>query len=104
MAVNGLRDQDRLDKDSNFVVWKARILSILDRYRIKHFALKTIVIKVDPAENEKYKEAMARVKCIILDGVKDHMVPHIAEKGTANEVGCLEEVVPAYFHAVEYVT
>ena len=60
MAVNGLRDQDRLDGASNFVVWKARILSILDRYRIKHFALKTIAILVDPAKNEKYEEAMAK--------------------------------------------
>jgi len=86
MAVNGLRDKDRLDGASNFVVWKARILSILDRYCIKHFALKTIVILVDPAENEKYEEAMARAKCIILDGVKDHVVLHIAEKDTKNEM------------------
>eukprot|EP00253_Pinus_taeda_P028620 PITA_28620 len=27
---------------------------------------------------------MARAKSIILDGVKDHVVPHIAEKDTAN--------------------
>ena len=86
MAVNGLRDHDRLDRKSNFVVWKARILSILDRYRIKDFALKTIAIPVDPAENEKYEEAMARAKCIILDGVKDHVVPHIVEKDTTNEM------------------
>jgi hypothetical protein len=46
MAVNGLRDQDRLDGASNFVVWKARILSILDMDRIKHFALKMIAIPV----------------------------------------------------------
>jgi hypothetical protein len=29
---------------------------------------------------------MARAKCIILDGVKDHVVPHIAKKETANEM------------------
>lgn len=84
MALNGIRDQDRLYRASNFVVWKARILSILDRHRLKHFALKTIGIPVDPAENEKYEEAMARAKCIILVGVKDHVVPHIAEKDMAN--------------------
>ena len=61
-------------------------MSILERYRTKHFALKTIVILVDPAENEKYEEAMARAKCIILDGVKDHVVPHIAEKETVFEM------------------
>ena len=49
MAVNGVRDQDRLDGASNFIVWKARILSVLDR-------------------------------------VKDHVVPHIAEKDTTNEM------------------
>ena len=29
---------------------------------------------------------MARAKSIILDGVKDHVVPHIAEKDTKNEM------------------
>ena len=62
MAMNGLRDQDRLDEASNFVVWKAKILSILDRYRIKAFALRTMAIPVDLAANEKYEEAMAKGK------------------------------------------
>jgi len=30
MAVNGLRGQDRLDGASNFVIWKAKILTVLD--------------------------------------------------------------------------
>ena len=86
MVVNGLRDQDRLDGASNFIVWKAKILSILDSNRLKDFALKTIAIPVDPTENNKYEEAMARTKSIILDRVKDHVVPHIAEKDTTNEM------------------
>lgn len=84
--MNGLRDQDRLDGASNFVVWKARILSILDRHYIKAFALRTMAIPVDSADNEKYKEVMAIAKCIILDGVKDHLVQHIAEKETTKEM------------------
>ena len=85
MAVNALRNQDRLNEASNFVVWKAMILSILDRYRIKAFALRVVTLPVDPTENEKY-EAMAKAKCIILDGIKDYVVQHIAEKNTANEM------------------
>jgi len=81
MVVNALRYQNRLDGASNFVVWKAKILPILDRYRIRHFSLKTIAIPLDSTENENYEEVMARAKCIILDGVKDRVVPHIAEKG-----------------------
>jgi len=82
MAVNALRDQDRLDGASNFVIWKARILAVLDRHRIKDFSLRIVPISVDPVENEKYEDAMARAKRMILDGVKDHVIPHIAEKNT----------------------
>ena len=87
MAVNGVRDQDRLDGASNFVVWKAKILSVLDRNRLKQFSLRTIVVPIDPAHNDRYEDAMARAKSIILDGVKDHVVPHIVEKEMENEMG-----------------
>jgi len=86
MAVNGLRDRDRLDGASNFVSWKARILAVLDRHCIKDFALRVVAIPVDLAENEKYEDAMVRAKCMILDGVKYHVIPHIAEKNTAKEM------------------
>ena len=71
---------------SNFVIWKARILSILDRHRIKASALRTVAIPIDPTDNEKYEDAMAKAKCIILDGVKNHVVQHIAEKNTTKEM------------------
>ena len=48
--------------------------------------MRTIAIPVDPVDNDKYEEAMARAKSIILDGVKDHVIPHITEKETANEM------------------
>lgn len=86
MAMNRMRDQDRLDGASNFFIWKAKILSFLDRHRIKGFALRTVAIPVDLADNEKYEDAMAKAKCIILGVVKDRVVPHIAEKNTAKEM------------------
>ena len=86
MVVNGLRDQDRLDGASNFVVWKARILSILDKHCIKGFTLRVMAIPVDLVANEKYEKPMPKAKCIILDGVKDHVVQHIVEKETTKEM------------------
>eukprot|EP00253_Pinus_taeda_P026687 PITA_26687 len=72
MVVNGLRDQDKLDGASNFVIWKARILAVLDKNRIKDYALKTGVVSVDVDPLKKYEEAQEKVKFMILDGVKDH--------------------------------
>jgi len=78
-----------LDGASNFVIWKARILAVLDRHRIKDFALRTMAIPVDPTENEKYEDAMAREKCMILDGVKDHVIPHILKRTQQRRCGML---------------
>jgi len=54
MVVNGLRDHERLVGASNFVIWKARIVVILNKHRIKDYALRTIAVPVDPNANEKY--------------------------------------------------
>ena len=59
---------------------------MLDRNCVKNFTLKVIVVPVDPNDKDKYEEAMVRAKCIILDRVKDHVVPHIAEKETTFEM------------------
>ena len=48
--------------------------------------MKVIAIPIDPYDNDKYKEAMARTKSIILNEVKDHLLPHIAEKETTFEM------------------
>lgn len=48
--------------------------------------MRTIAVPIDPVDNDKYEDAMVRAKSIILDGVKDHVVPHIVEKNTENEM------------------
>lgn len=59
-------------------------MSILDRNRLKHFPFNMIVILIDSIKNENYQDAMERAKSIILNGVKNHVVPHIGEKDTEN--------------------
>ena len=41
-----------------------------------------IAIRVDLVDIDRYEDAMARAKSIILDMVKNHIVPHIVEKNT----------------------
>ena len=48
--------------------------------------MRTLVILVDPTDNKMYEDEMAKAKCIILDGVKDHVVQRIAEKNTTKEM------------------
>ena len=48
--------------------------------------MRTVVVSVDDIPLKKYKEAQAKAKCMILDRVKDHVIPHIAEKDTTREM------------------
>ena len=86
MVPHGLCDQDRLDDLSNFSIWKARILVVLEAYGIREHAEKVLATPTDAALLEKHNEATTHAKRFIMDEVKDHVVPHIVEKVTAHEM------------------
>ena len=86
MASHGLRDQDRLDGLSNFLVWKERILILLEAYNLRDHAKQTLATPTDLDLLQKHKEATGHAKPLIMDGIKDHIVPHITKKKTANEM------------------
>ena len=86
MASHGLRDQDRLEGSSNYVIWKERIKFLLDEYDLKTFMDNVVIVPTDLDQNKKYKSDMAKAKRLILDGVKDHIVSHIAGKNTTREI------------------
>jgi len=58
----------------------------LDKNHIKDYALTTVVVPIDADPLKKYEEAQVKAKCMILDGIKDHVIPHIVEKDTAREM------------------
>lgn len=86
MAASGLRDQDRLDGASNYVIWKARISCFLDEHFLKVYIDNVVAKPTDPNQLKKYKVEIAKTKRMILDRVKDHIVCHIAGRNTAKEM------------------
>ena len=86
MAPHGLRDQDMIEGFSNFSVWKARILIVLEAYGLRDHAEQTLTTPTDADLLRKHREAAGHAKRLIMDSIKDHIVPHIAEKRTANEM------------------
>ena len=86
MAPYGLRDRDRLDGVSNFVIWKAKILTVLKEYSIRDHMKNVLVVPTNVNALNKFNENQAREKRLIMDGVKDHVVPHIFEKRTTHDM------------------
>lgn len=54
--------------------------------KISDFVDKEIKKPTDPKVLEVYEELDTKAKLMILDGVKDHLIPHMSEKNTAHEI------------------
>ena len=83
MASHGLRDQGRLEGASNYVIWKTRILVVLEEYDLKAYVKSVVVVPTKNDQKKKYKDEQGKAKRLILDGVRDHVVSHLQDKDTA---------------------
>jgi hypothetical protein len=85
--TSNLRFEDRLEGISNYLQWKVRIAVILRENKL--WDLFSTIVTV-PLTNhislDIHEVKKARVQRIILDGVRDHLIPHLAEKLTVKEM------------------
>jgi hypothetical protein len=85
MATN-LRYEDMLDGASNYVQWKYRVKNALQESRVWNIVENPVSTPNDAKDREAYFTSKIRAQRILLDGVKDHLVPNIGEKQTVHEM------------------
>ena len=85
MAVQ-LRVEDRLQGTQNFPTWKERITRILDDSDVEEHVDSTKVAPIDLLYLIAWKKIDSRSPFIIMDGVKEHIVPHLSEKNTTTDM------------------
>jgi 2-phosphoglycerate kinase len=82
-----IRYEDRLDGISNYLQWKVRMSTILRENKIWSFVSTIIVVpSTNPIALDLHVVNEAKAHRLILDGVKDHLIPHFAEKKTTKEM------------------
>ena len=88
-----LRLEDRLDGAGNFVPWKARLVLILEENElwndvIYNTTANPIVVPVstDAQALSAFNKEDIKARRIILDVVKDHVIPHISSKTRAYQM------------------
>ena len=69
-----------MDGKSNFGAWKERIISVLEEVEVWDIVDKTMVPPTDANQLDAYKNNSIKAKRLILDGVKDHIIPHVRGK------------------------
>lgn len=82
MATSGLRVEDRLDGGGNWTPWKARIVLLLE-CELWELVSQAVTLHTDSILLAEFKKKNVRAKRIILDSVKDHIIPHVVGKDFA---------------------
>ena len=86
--------KDRLDRAGNFIPWKARILLVLEENElwdeiVNHTTIHPVELPsatTDQVASVAFEKKDIKAMRIILDSVKDHVIPHISAKDHAHEM------------------
>ena len=90
VMATGLRIEDRLDGVVNFSPWKARIVLILQDSELWDIANSTtanpVTVLSDAVAKAAFDKRDIKTKRIIVDAIKDHVIPHISGKDHAHQM------------------
>lgn len=70
---------------SNYSIWKERVALLLEKNAIWEFVAQTQIPPTDAVLLEAHNKKDMKDRRIILDEVKDDIIPHIFEKKAARE-------------------
>jgi hypothetical protein len=81
-----LRTKDKLRGSQNFTTWKERVIMILVVNGVLDHVDDKATSPTDAVALVIWKMGENKSKSILLDGVKDHIIPHLAGKNYAKEM------------------
>ena len=85
-----LRLEERLDGAINFIPWKPRIVLILQENElwdiVNNTSAKPVTVPIVAANKAVFDKHDIKAKIIILDAMKDHVIPHISGKAYAHQM------------------
>jgi hypothetical protein len=85
--ATSIRYEDWLDGISNYLQWKVRFSSVIKENKIYSYVNSDVAAPaIDLVALDLHETKEAKTQSIILDGVKDHLIPHLVEKNTAKEM------------------
>jgi len=86
MVDGSLRFEDRLEGASKFSPWRERMGLLLEEKGLWEFAKGKIVFPTDPTQQATHLKKDVRARRMIVDGIKDHIIPHLFGKKTTKDM------------------
>ena len=78
--------EDKLEGIENFRAWKYRIRLILKENDLEKYIKDEIPEPKKTEAKEKHKTNLIRAQRIIVDSIKDHLIPQVSSKKTPEEM------------------
>ena len=80
----GLKAEDHLDGATNFISWKSTVLILKENDLLKLVNEK--VPEPEAEEDKSHTRSDAKARRIMVDSVRDHLVPQISQKKTSRKM------------------
>jgi hypothetical protein len=74
------------DGASNFLSCKSRVTLAFKEYELWELVEKVVTPPIDPTALESHNKNEIKSQRVILDLVKDHLIPHLSKKNIAKEI------------------
>jgi len=84
--MEGLRSEERLKGALKFSPWRERMALLLEEKGMWEIVKGKVVPLANPTQQRDFLEKDVKARRIIVDGVKDHIIPHLSSKKTTKEM------------------
>ena len=76
--------EDKLEGIENFLAWKYRIGLILKENGLEKYIKDGVAEPKEDEAKEKYEQDLIKAMRIIVDSIKDHLIPQVSSKKKPN--------------------
>jgi hypothetical protein len=77
---------EKLESDDNFRAWKYRVMLILEENDLEEFIKEEVPEPEEDVAKAKYKKSLVKEKRIIVNSIKDHLIPHVSSLTTPKQM------------------
>ena len=78
--------EDKLEGADNFRAWKYRISLVLEENELDTYITEEVPVPEGDEVKALQKKNLVKAKRIIVDSIKDHLIPHVSSLKTPKEM------------------
>ena len=78
--------EDKLEGADNFLAWKYRISLVLEENELDTYINEEVPVSEGDEAKALHKKNLVKGKRIIVDSIKDHLIPHVSSLKTPKEM------------------